>query len=84
MPYIERSRTLRWCLDWLPGGRPQPCLYHPNAHLLNMLPTTKPSQYSEATFWFVRWPIIYTILHELTTFSTISFLRLSPIQDASF
>ncbi|KAI9470765.1 MAG: hypothetical protein EXX96DRAFT_453451, partial [Benjaminiella poitrasii] len=30
--YIERNRILRWNLDWLPGGRPQSCLYHPNAH----------------------------------------------------
>ncbi|KAI9487315.1 MAG: hypothetical protein EXX96DRAFT_605290 [Benjaminiella poitrasii] len=30
--YIESSCTLRWRLDWLPGGRPQPCLYHPNTH----------------------------------------------------
>ncbi|KAI9474297.1 MAG: hypothetical protein EXX96DRAFT_621933 [Benjaminiella poitrasii] len=33
MPNIERSRTLRWHLGWLPGGQPQPCLYHPNAQL---------------------------------------------------
>ncbi|KAI9483978.1 MAG: hypothetical protein EXX96DRAFT_478603, partial [Benjaminiella poitrasii] len=33
--------------------------------LLNLLPTTKPRQYSEGSSWFVRWPIICTILHEL-------------------
>ncbi|KAI9481183.1 MAG: hypothetical protein EXX96DRAFT_565714 [Benjaminiella poitrasii] len=32
MSYIERIHTLCWRLDWSPGGRPQPCLYHPNAH----------------------------------------------------
>ncbi|KAI9481362.1 MAG: hypothetical protein EXX96DRAFT_566416 [Benjaminiella poitrasii] len=32
MSYIERSRTLRWRLGWLPGDRLQPCLYYPNAH----------------------------------------------------
>ncbi|EIE90780.1 hypothetical protein RO3G_15491 [Rhizopus delemar RA 99-880] len=26
----ERSCALRWRLGWLPGGKPKPCLYHPN------------------------------------------------------
>ncbi|KAG0931988.1 hypothetical protein G6F57_010314 [Rhizopus arrhizus] len=29
----ERSRIIRWRLGWLPGGIPQPCIYHPNVML---------------------------------------------------
>ncbi|KAG0785673.1 hypothetical protein G6F21_009103 [Rhizopus arrhizus] len=33
MTYAERSRVIRWRLGWLPGGIPQPCIYHPNIML---------------------------------------------------
>ncbi|KAG1062866.1 hypothetical protein G6F41_011222 [Rhizopus arrhizus] len=33
MTYAERSRVIRWRLGWLPGGIPQPCIYHPNVML---------------------------------------------------
>ncbi|KAG0805919.1 hypothetical protein G6F16_012368 [Rhizopus arrhizus] len=33
MTYAERSRVIRWLLGWLPGGIPQPCIYHPNVTL---------------------------------------------------
>ncbi|KAI9478897.1 MAG: hypothetical protein EXX96DRAFT_539950 [Benjaminiella poitrasii] len=33
MTKSEKSCVLCWRLGWLPGGQPQPCLYHPNAQL---------------------------------------------------
>ncbi|KAG0799671.1 hypothetical protein G6F22_002996 [Rhizopus arrhizus] len=33
MTYAERSRVIRWRLGWLPGGIPQPCIYHSNVML---------------------------------------------------
>ncbi|KAG0987177.1 hypothetical protein G6F29_002696 [Rhizopus arrhizus] len=33
MTYAERSRVICWRLGWLPGGIPQPCIYHPNVML---------------------------------------------------
>jgi hypothetical protein len=97
MSYIERSRLIRWRMDWLPGGRPKPCIYHPHdlltrshaitclhmhhrllmpstvsnplSYLLNLLPTSrkKPNiqRRSKYSAWFIRWPIICQILHEL-------------------
>ncbi|KAG1464997.1 hypothetical protein G6F56_004969 [Rhizopus delemar] len=29
MTCSERSRVLRWCLGWLPGGKPKECILHP-------------------------------------------------------
>ncbi|KAI9474022.1 MAG: hypothetical protein EXX96DRAFT_488200 [Benjaminiella poitrasii] len=37
----------------------------PLSFLLNILSTTNPRQSSEVSSWFVHWPIICTILHEL-------------------
>ncbi|KAI9483258.1 MAG: hypothetical protein EXX96DRAFT_519428 [Benjaminiella poitrasii] len=37
----------------------------PLSFRLNLLSTTKSRQPSEASHWFVRWPIVCTILHEL-------------------
>jgi hypothetical protein len=28
MTHQESSRCIRWCLGWLPGGRPRPCPIH--------------------------------------------------------
>ncbi|KAI9473952.1 MAG: hypothetical protein EXX96DRAFT_487364, partial [Benjaminiella poitrasii] len=47
------------------------CLFFPTSiedplsFLLNLLPATKPRQSFDASSWFVRCPILCTILHEL-------------------
>ncbi|EIE81601.1 hypothetical protein RO3G_06306 [Rhizopus delemar RA 99-880] len=33
MTHEERSRYIRWCLGWLPGGASKPCPRHPNNNL---------------------------------------------------
>ncbi|KAI9487224.1 MAG: hypothetical protein EXX96DRAFT_552304 [Benjaminiella poitrasii] len=37
----------------------------PLSFFLNLLPAIKPRQPSEGSSWFVLWPIMCTILHEL-------------------
>ncbi|KAI9476021.1 MAG: hypothetical protein EXX96DRAFT_601795 [Benjaminiella poitrasii] len=81
MSYIERSLNPNPCLYHLNADFSRShviyCL-HMHQHLffpvsiddllsflLNFLPTTKPRQSSEASSWFVRWPIICIILHKL-------------------
>ncbi|KAG0750046.1 hypothetical protein G6F57_011133 [Rhizopus arrhizus] len=33
MTRIERSRCVRWCLEWLPGRTSRPCPFHPSQTL---------------------------------------------------